>query len=360
VNNNPLNGIDPSGFEDLTDLAAGSAEEDPYNEMGGVGNGSSENSAAGSAPVTATAASSETMAQHASQALLAANDSGPSFWKSTLDKYAPSWLGGEPKSKSDASPAPPPPEPPPPPPPPPEVPQEPQAKTESQPTPTASQPPDQRESARTEAASQDAAQASVPNGLQVIQGQLNPNLSSGFGQGLLVTNVTMGATAGAQVVAIGASLAPAAVAAVPELAAAMAPVVGKMSAVKAAGGAIGGGVSQVLQGGDAGDIAQGIFVGALVSGLNPAGQVGLSGFWGGALNSGASNATNQLVNWSNGGQLSGASLGVALAGGGVVGGVLGQTGAYGFQVMPATTSLITGFTSGLTGGLVQGAANVAP
>jgi hypothetical protein len=164
VNNNPLNGIDPSGFEDLTDLAAGSAEEDPYNEMGGVGNGSSENSQAGTdiqAPTVGEAASSASVGGLVSgmvevsialnAATVVSGQVKDELNKSWTDKVADvgksvggaikdgasavwDWLTSDSSSPPTAPTKPP------------------QAKTESHATPTASQHPAQNETAKTEAA----------------------------------------------------------------------------------------------------------------------------------------------------------------------------------------------------------------
>jgi hypothetical protein len=86
----------------------------------------------------------------------------------------------------------------------------------------------------------------------------------------------------------------------------------------------------------------------------------LTGFWGGALNSGVGNLTNQGLNLMNEEEWSTASFGLAVAGGGVFGGVMGATAVYGSEVMPVTTSVISGFGTGFTAGLLQGAGSNVP
>jgi RHS repeat-associated protein len=384
VANNPLNAVDPSGF------CSNNCDPDLEEEEGATGPGgkhplrTSVGETDGGDPYPAFTGQARdnsvgfsggtTIRGSGADTRLAEGGPKDEASKSWWDKLVESVFGSS-ETKTDATKASPtkatapaaaPPPPAPAPSPPPQVAS--QTHSDAAKTQTVAQ----SEPRGSEASSGESAQTATPRGLEAVMAN-HPSQKSQLGQQTLVTSVVHGTTGVLGTIAVGAAIGKGAAVAgagagatelaavattAPELLPAITSLLNSAAAARAAGGAIAGGISQALQGGDAQQISQGIIVGGVVSAANPAALIGLNpGVAAGAVNAGAGNAANQFGGWFNTGQpFNPYAASAAVAGGALFGGVMGATAQQATKVMPFQAQIMNGAGSGTVGGVAAGAA----
>jgi hypothetical protein len=134
-----------------------------------------------------------------------------------------------------------------------------------------------------ETSSDEGAQASLSPGAQALL-QFQTSEKSQLGQQVLMSNVSTGivavaegltlAAAGGAAVAVGGSELAGVATMAPELLPAITNLLKSAAGAKAIGGALSGGISQAVQGGDAGQIVVGAGVNAVVSAASPFSFIG--------------------------------------------------------------------------------------
>jgi RHS repeat-associated protein len=141
--------------------------------------------------------------------------------------------------------------------------------------------------------------------------------------------------------------------------------ISEQTAARMIRGGISGGLSAAIKTGDPTKIALGVAIGATVSAVNPFGGIGNSGVWGsraiaGALSTGTTSIFNQALGSTldtGHPRVSVGAVAISAGGGAVFGGVFGSTNPEGLSI-PIQGAIFQGIGSGAAAGVVGGAAGV--